>query len=71
MKKPAEKIIAHVDPDLRDLIPGYLENRQKDITTIKSRIDQAEKTFSKIAELYLSGIKRNQRYWIKPYIQED
>jgi probable selenium-dependent hydroxylase accessory protein YqeC len=46
-------------------------DEQQDITTIKSRIDQAEKTFSKIAELYLSGIKRNQRYWIKPYIQED
>jgi HPt (histidine-containing phosphotransfer) domain-containing protein len=38
MKKPAEKIIAHVDPDLRDLIPGYLENRQKDITSIKNAL---------------------------------
>ena len=25
-----EKFIAHVDPDLEDLIPGYLENRTKD-----------------------------------------
>ena len=24
MKKPAEIIIAHLDPDLRNLIPGYL-----------------------------------------------
>jgi len=28
------KIIAHVDRDLEDLIPGYLENRQKDIKSI-------------------------------------
>ena len=29
MKKPAEIIIAHLEPDLRDLIPGHLENHQK------------------------------------------
>ncbi len=49
MKKPAEKIIAHVDPDLRDLIPGYLENRQKDITTIKKALKTAD--FGKIRVL--------------------
>ena len=32
--KPIEKIIVHVDPDLEDLIPGYLENRKKDIESI-------------------------------------
>jgi len=30
----SEKIIAHVDPDLADLIPGYLANRKKDIAAI-------------------------------------
>ena len=49
MKKPAKKIIAHVDPDLRDLIPGYLENRQKDITTIKNALKAAD--FAKIRVL--------------------
>ena len=38
MKKPAEIIIAHLDLDLRDLIPGHLENRQKDVTTIKNAL---------------------------------
>ena len=47
MKK--EKIIAHVDPDLRDLIPGYLKNRQKDITTIKKALKAAD--FAKIRVL--------------------
>ena len=28
------KITVHVDKDLEDLIPGYLENRQKDIKSI-------------------------------------
>ena len=46
MKKPAEKIIAHVDPDLRDLIPGYLENRLRDLTTIKNALKAAD--FAKI-----------------------
>ena len=49
MKKPAKTIIAHVDPDLRDLIPGYLKNRQKDITTIKKALKAAD--FAKIRVL--------------------
>ena len=49
MKKPADKIIAHVDPDLRDLIPGYLENRQRDITTINQALDTSD--FGKIRVL--------------------
>jgi hypothetical protein len=49
MKKPAEKIIAHVDPDLRDLIPGYLENRLRDLTTIKNVLKAAD--FAKIRVL--------------------
>ena len=47
MKK--EKIIAHVDPDLRDLIPGYLENRLRDLTTIKNALNAAD--FGKIRVL--------------------
>jgi len=29
-----EKIIVHVDPDLEELIPGYLTNRKNDIAAI-------------------------------------
>jgi len=32
--KQEAKIIVHVDPDIADLIPAFLENRQKDIKTI-------------------------------------
>jgi HPt (histidine-containing phosphotransfer) domain-containing protein len=49
MKKPAERIIAHVDPDLRDLIPGYLESRQRDIETIKKALIASD--FDKIRVL--------------------
>jgi HPt (histidine-containing phosphotransfer) domain-containing protein len=49
MKKPAQKIIAHVDPDLRDLIPGYLKNRHKDIAAIKKALITAD--FDKIRVL--------------------
>ncbi|MEI6609673.1 MAG: Hpt domain-containing protein [Deltaproteobacteria bacterium] len=28
------RIIVHVDPDLADMIPGYLANREKDIVAI-------------------------------------
>jgi len=28
------RVVVHIDPDIEDLIPGFLENRQKDITTV-------------------------------------
>ena len=49
MKKPAKKFIAHIDPDLRDLIPGYLQNRQKDIKAINKALKTSD--FSKIRVL--------------------
>ena len=33
-----EKIIVHVENDLADLIPGYLANREKDITAIQNAL---------------------------------
>lgn len=30
-----EKITVKIDPDLEDLIPGFLENRLKDVTNLK------------------------------------
>lgn len=35
-----EKIRIHIDPDLKELIPGYLENRRKDIREILRSLDQ-------------------------------
>jgi HPt (histidine-containing phosphotransfer) domain-containing protein len=49
MIKPVKKIIAHVDPDLSDLIPGYLKNRQKDIKTINKALKTSD--FDKIRTL--------------------
>jgi HPt (histidine-containing phosphotransfer) domain-containing protein len=39
-EQQSEKIIAHVDPDLEDLIPGYLANREKDIAAIHDALEK-------------------------------
>jgi HPt (histidine-containing phosphotransfer) domain-containing protein len=39
-KQQSGKIIVHVDPDLADLIPGYLANRKKDIAAIHDAIEK-------------------------------
>ncbi len=44
--KQEAKIIVHVDPDIADLIPGFLENRHKDIKTIGEALAQGD--FEKI-----------------------
>ena len=36
------KIIVVVDEDLRDLIPGYLENRRKDIAEIAAALERGD-----------------------------
>ena len=38
----AKKIIAHVYPDLHELIPGYLQNRHKDIKAIEAVFKDAD-----------------------------
>ena len=37
-----EKIRIHVDPDLADLIPGFLENRRKDITAMQEALARGD-----------------------------
>ena len=37
-----KKITAHVDPDLHELIPGYLQNRHKDIKAIDVALKNAD-----------------------------
>ncbi len=34
------RIIIHVDPELEELIPGYLENRRKNIVSIREALER-------------------------------
>ncbi len=34
----SEKITVHVDPEIADIVPGFLENRWKDIKSIKDAL---------------------------------
>lgn len=36
-----EKIIVNVDPDLEDLIPGFLENRVKELESLRAALGDA------------------------------
>jgi HPt (histidine-containing phosphotransfer) domain-containing protein len=37
---PDETIIVQVDPDLEDLIPGFLENRKSDLEKLRVDLDK-------------------------------
>lgn len=37
-----EKIVVHVDADLEDLIPGYLQNRRQDVESILQAVDKQD-----------------------------
>ncbi len=37
-----EKIIVQVDPDLEELIPGFLENRKLDIEKLRSALNEKD-----------------------------
>jgi HPt (histidine-containing phosphotransfer) domain-containing protein len=34
-----EKIVVRIDPDLEELIPGYLKNRENDLQAIQAALD--------------------------------
>ena len=38
----SEKIQVHVDPDIQDLIPGYLENRGKDLLVYQQALEKGD-----------------------------
>ena len=40
--KKDERIIVHVDPEIADLIPGFLENRRKDTQTMGEALKQGD-----------------------------
>lgn len=37
-----DRIPVRIDPDLTDLIPGYLENRRRDVAAIREALDQQD-----------------------------
>ena len=37
-----EKIVVNIDIDLEDLIPGFIENRQKDILKLEQAIEEQD-----------------------------
>ena len=37
---PPEKILVHVDPEIADLVPGFLDNRRKDVTAMLDALDK-------------------------------
>ena len=39
-EQQSARIIVHADPDLADLIPGYLANRKMDIVAIREALDK-------------------------------
>ena len=41
-EKKDEKIIVHVDEEIEDLIPGFLENRRNDVKTIEEALDKGD-----------------------------
>ena len=37
-----EAILVYVDPDLEDLIPGFFQNRQKDVQRLSEALEQGD-----------------------------
>lgn len=42
MQKDNEKIIIHADPEIANLIPGYIENRKRDILKLREALDKGD-----------------------------
>ena len=40
--KTGEKIVIHIDADLEDLIPGFIENRKKDTRSIGEALQKGD-----------------------------
>lgn len=42
MSGSGEKIVIKADPDIAELIPGYLENRRRDVIKIREAIESCD-----------------------------
>lgn len=38
----SEKIVVEIDPDLEELIPGFLDNRKKDVDALNAAVDSGD-----------------------------
>src|SRR3989338_3055895 len=56
-----EKIIVHIDPDLKELVPGFLQHRRNDITAIQEALKQND--FENIRILGHSMKGSGAGYW--------
>ncbi|NIP99372.1 MAG: Hpt domain-containing protein [Nitrospinaceae bacterium] len=41
-RSKSEKIRVHIDPDLKELIPGYLENRKQEIAVYQQALEHGD-----------------------------
>lgn len=49
------KIIVKADPDLADIIPGYIENRRRDLTIIKEALEKGDYDAIRVAGHQMRG----------------
>lgn len=38
----SRKVTVYIDPDLEDIVPGFLENRRKDMTTLQAALQAGD-----------------------------
>jgi len=43
-------IIVHIDPDLEEIVPGFLENRRRDVQTLETALQQ-----NNLAQIHIIG----------------
>ncbi len=39
---PGDKIIVHVDTDIKELVPGFLKSRQKDVKSLLAAVERSD-----------------------------
>lgn len=51
----SEKIFVTIDPDLEDLIPGYLDHRRKDVERVRTALKQGDNEIVQILGHRMNG----------------
>ncbi|MDF9408966.1 MAG: Hpt domain protein [Pelotomaculum sp. PtaB.Bin013] len=54
--EPGQKIIAHVDRDLADIVPDFLENRQKDCKLVLDALEKGDYETIRILGHSMKGV---------------
>ncbi|MGD9600861.1 MAG: Hpt domain-containing protein [Gammaproteobacteria bacterium] len=50
-----EPIIVHIEPDIADLVPGFLANRQRDVESLRTLLEQGDFTAIRIIGHSMKG----------------